>query len=62
MLGYLLLLASSAAGLAVLLAYSCKPKKPTPPEDSDPPDKHPPYKLRTRPTRPALDHTIFHRY
>ena len=62
MLGYLLLLASTAAGLAALLAYCCKPKKLPPPEDSDSPDKHPLNKLRTRPTRPALDYTIFHRY
>ena len=63
MLGYWLLSLAIAAGLAVLLACCCrKPEKLSPPEDRDPPDQDPPYKLRSRPTVPALDLSIYHRY
>ena len=62
MLGYWLLSLAIAAGLAVLLAWCCKPKKLDDPEDHDLPDQDPPYKLRSRPTVPALDLSIYHRY
>ena len=63
MLGHFLLALLAAAGLAVLLACCCKkPKKLPAPEDSDPGDQDPPYGLRTRPTRPAIDHSIYLRY
>ena len=63
MLGILLLALALALGLALVLACCCKPKKVSQPPPSDPAaPEDPPYQLRTRPTRPALDHGIYHRY
>ena len=62
MLGFALLALAAAFGLAMLLACRA-PKKVSPPEE-DPPqgNQDPPYSLRTRPTVPALDLTVYHRY
>ena len=58
------LLAAATAATAALLAWYWwrKPGKISEPEDSELPKESPPYKLRTRPTRPAIDYTVFHRY
>ena len=63
MLGYALLALAAALGLATLLACCRAPKKVSPPEEDPPQDNQdPPYSLRTRPTVPAVDLSIYHRY
>ena len=58
-----LLAALTTAAAAALLAWYCKePNKDPEPEDKDNEDRDPPYLLRTRPTRPALDYATYHRY
>ena len=59
-----LLAATAAAATAALLVWYWrkKPGKDSEPEDSELPKESPPYKLRTRPTRPAIDYTVYHRY
>ena len=62
MLGPVLLLAS-AATLAAMLYCCSRPKTPCPPVDEQVhQNSEPPYNFRVRPTRPALDHSIYLRY